>query len=51
MTHWSEYDYVVINDRFNATLADLAAIVTAERLRAARRRGQVERLFADLPPV
>ncbi|WP_295590714.1 guanylate kinase [uncultured Lamprocystis sp.] len=51
MAHWSEYDYVVINDHFNATLADLAAIVAAERLRAGRRRGQVERLFADLPPV
>ena len=49
MAHWSEYDYVVINDRFDATLTELQAIVAAERLRASRRRALVERLFTDLP--
>ena len=49
MAHWSEYDYVVINDRFDATLIELQAIVAAERRRASRRRALVERLFADLP--
>lgn len=34
--HWSEYDYLVINDQFGSALEDLRAIVRAERLRAAR---------------
>jgi guanylate kinase len=49
MAHWGEYDYVVINDRFDAALADLQAIVAAERRRTSRQLGAVERLFADLP--
>lgn len=34
--HWAEYDYLVVNDRFESALAQLGAIVTAERLRSAR---------------
>lgn len=34
--HWSEYDYLVVNDQFESALQDLGAIVRAERLRAAR---------------
>jgi len=34
--HWSEYDYLVVNDRFESALQDLGAIVRAERLRGAR---------------
>ena len=37
-THWGEYDYAVVNDHFETALADLTAIVTAERLRTARQR-------------
>ncbi|MGE5155557.1 MAG: guanylate kinase [Bdellovibrio bacteriovorus] len=36
LSHWAEYDYLVVNDRFEAALADLGAIVTAERRRSAR---------------
>lgn len=36
LSHWSEYDYLVVNDRFEAALRDLGAIVAAERLRCAR---------------
>ncbi|WP_295388722.1 guanylate kinase [uncultured Thiodictyon sp.] len=36
--HWGEYDYVVVNDGFDTALAELAAIVAAERLRTARRQ-------------
>lgn len=39
MTHYIDYDYLVINDRFDEALDALAAIVSAERLRTARRRG------------
>lgn len=36
LAHWSEYDYLVVNDRFEVALRDLGAIVAAERLRSAR---------------
>ena len=39
MSHWSEFDYVVVNDSFEHALAELAAIVTG--------RGQASR--ADRP--
>lgn len=35
--HWAEYDYLVVNDQFDSALADLGAIVRAERLRGTRR--------------
>jgi guanylate kinase len=39
MQHLSEYDYVVINhsDRLEQAIADLKAIITAERMRVCRR--------------
>ena len=33
MTHWAEYDYVIINDNLEQTLQKLIAILTAERLK------------------
>jgi len=39
MSHWAEYDYVVINRELNATFADVKAILAAERLRRERRPG------------
>ena len=27
MTHWSEFDYVIVNDDFDHALADLKAII------------------------
>ena len=33
MSHWDESDYVVVNDRFDVALADLQAILRANRLR------------------
>ena len=35
MTHYVEYDYLVINDQFDQALADLRAIVRARRLHCA----------------
>ena len=37
-THWGEYDYAIVNDHFATAVAELTAIVTAERLRTARQR-------------
>jgi guanylate kinase len=39
MSHWSEYDYVIVNDDLDTSVAEAQAIVTAERLRRARQRG------------
>jgi guanylate kinase len=45
LSHYPEYDYLVINDVFEQALADLAAIVSAERLRTTR---QAQRHQAQL---
>ena len=39
MTHWAEYDYVIINDDLELTLQKLVAILTAERLKRKRQTG------------
>jgi len=39
MSHWSEYDYVIINREIEESLALVQAIVTAERLRRTRQLG------------
>jgi guanylate kinase len=48
---WRDYTYVIVNDNFEESLANLRAIIRAERLRRARRRdleGLVARIQADL---
>ncbi len=42
MTHYSEYDYVVVNHDVEVTLARLQAILEAERLRRKRQVGLAE---------
>lgn len=42
MSHWAEYDYVIVNKTVEASLAQLRAIVVAERLRRERRVGLVD---------
>ncbi len=39
MSHWAEYDYVLINHDIDTTLQAMASILTAERLRRERRVG------------
>lgn len=39
MSHWGEYDYVVINDDLDKAFPSVQAIVDAERLRRDRRPG------------
>ena len=41
ISHWPEYDYVIINDDLEDAKASLAAILTAERLKRSRRKGLV----------
>ena len=39
ISHWAEYDYVLVNDDLDETEARLRAILTAERLRRDRQSG------------
>ena len=39
ISHWAEYDYVLVNDDLDATFAALAGILAAERLRRGRQPG------------
>jgi guanylate kinase len=45
MSHWDEYDYVIVNDTVEGSVAEARAIVTAERLRRERQPGLAE--FVD----
>jgi guanylate kinase len=39
LSHWAEYDYVVINSDLDQSLMELQAILAAERLKRTRRIG------------
>lgn len=41
ISHWAEYDYVLVNDDADACVGEVRSILTAERLRRARRPGLV----------
>jgi guanylate kinase len=45
ISHWAEYDYVLINDDLDRCYAQIVTIVKAERLRLPRQRGM--RRFVD----
>lgn len=42
LSHWAEYDYVVVNDDLEACLAQVRAILSAEKLRRSRQPGLAE---------
>ena len=42
ISHWSEYDYVVINDDLERALAGVRAILAAERLKRERQTGMAD---------
>jgi guanylate kinase len=51
MSHWAEYDYVVINTHIDHAFAEVQSILAAERLKRERQTGLsdfVRRLQADL---
>jgi guanylate kinase len=39
ISHWPEYDYVIVNEHLDAASAEIEAILRAERLRRRRRLG------------
>lgn len=50
ISHWAEYDYVLINDDLDRAEAELRAIICAERLKRSRQpslSGRVQRLNAE----
>lgn len=48
LTHYKEFDYLVVNDRFELAVAQLRAIVTARRLRQEAQTQRLGGLLADL---
>lgn len=48
MTHYAEFDYLVVNDQFETALEDLQAIVRARRLRQDRQDVALEAALRDL---
>ncbi len=48
MRHFSEYDYIVINDSFDRALNDLKTIFTAQRLRLGPQQQRHRRLLDSL---
>ncbi|GAB4355931.1 MAG: guanylate kinase [Immundisolibacter sp.] len=48
--HWPEFDYLVVNDRFESALDDLCAITRAAELTRDRQRAWVARQLPELLP-
>jgi guanylate kinase len=42
MSHWAEYDYVIVNDTLDLSVTRIRAILAAERLRRRRQAGLAE---------
>jgi guanylate kinase len=48
ISHFGEYDYLVINDDFDRALADMAAIIRADRQRMQRQKNGSLNIIRDL---
>lgn len=48
MSHYAEYDYLIVNDEFNTALMDLKTIIRAERLRLSRQKLRHDALITKL---
>jgi len=48
MSHYAEFDYLVVNDDFNVALKELASIFTAHRLRQLEQQHKLEHLLIEL---
>lgn len=46
--HFAEFDYLLVNDDFDATLEELLAIFTAGRLKREKKQPQIANMIADL---
>ena len=48
MSHWQEFDYVVVNDAFDRAVADLAAIVAGKGAASRRQRPELQPIVTAL---
>ena len=48
MSHFHEFDYVVVNDQFEDALNDLKTIIASQRLHIHRQEGQLRALTSEL---
>lgn len=48
MSHYNEFDFIVVNDDFHTALADIQAIIRANRLRTDIQQGELRSLLKDL---
>ena len=48
MTHYAEFDYLVVNDDFDQALYELKSIIEANRLRQLRQERKLEHLLIEL---
>jgi len=48
MSHYSEFEFLIINDDFNTALSELKAVITAQRLHGSRQHLRASNLINDL---
>lgn len=48
MSHYDEFDFVIVNDCFEEAVAELTALLRADRLRQGRRASELAPLIAEL---
>ena len=48
ISHFHEYDYLIVNEHFDTALNELCAIVSARRLRQRAQRQRLSRMLEDL---
>lgn len=48
MSHYGEFDYLIVNDNFNIALAELQAILVSQRLKIAKQTQRLDALLKDL---
>ncbi|OQK16730.1 guanylate kinase [Methyloprofundus sedimenti] len=48
MSHYAEYDYLIVNDDFNTALTELKSIILANRLNIQRQQEKLKVLLVDL---
>ncbi len=50
LSHYGEYDYLILNDRFDDALVQLVSVVAAERLRRPRQQRRLHEALAAMMP-
>lgn len=48
ISHYKEYDFVIINDNFDEALLDLSAIIRAQRVKTSQQQSRLQELLASL---